>query len=225
MVEEAMTKSLEKGSNISMLAAMTKDLVQELPISFITQNEIVDLITNKLYENLDYIDIDLVELQDSLEILNGPFDKEMKQVLSIILEKVFGIGIDYLYVLNLQFKENPEAVIRQPVLKQQSDSGPLPEKHTEEPQEKEKQVAIRESGKQSHGKIENVSHKSSDPSTFALDDSKMKHHELTSKMHDIPTSVSQEERVISQSVPQQGSEEVLVKVLDLGTDPAHKKDE
>lgn len=107
IVEEILESAIaEKGHSVEMITKLVQDLVQELPIDILTKDDVMNMILCRLTESLTLIDIDKEELTSSIMSLTGPLADDMRTILAQILEKVFGIGIDYLYIINERFKQH-----------------------------------------------------------------------------------------------------------------------
>lgn len=83
---EMMTKTVEK-------------LVEAIPIDFLMEETSLEVICKKVEGSIDKDELKLEELKKSIESIPSQYKEEMQEILNAILDRVFGSGIDYLYVV------------------------------------------------------------------------------------------------------------------------------
>lgn len=101
VVEGVLDSTLEqKGSTFQFVHKLVEGLLDELPHEFITKDFVMDMIIDRLTDSLHTLPDDREELVESYHSIQGPMSEEMKAIMLVILDKVFGIGVDYLYIVN-----------------------------------------------------------------------------------------------------------------------------
>lgn len=94
-LNEILEKTVLRSERVQDVGKMLEELVEQLPINFILQREIIQSIVSKITSS--YANLMKDELVDAVQSLTTSQKDEIEAVLEYILEEVFGIGIDYLY--------------------------------------------------------------------------------------------------------------------------------
>lgn len=89
---------LEKGEPHEVLARLVARLVEMLPMDFIKKGESIDYIATKARESILSL-TDRKKLTETVDSITSSQREEIVIVLNEIFEKVYGEGIDYLYII------------------------------------------------------------------------------------------------------------------------------
>lgn len=90
-------KAILRLEAVDDIAKLLKDILEQLPTNYILQKDIIMSIVDKITST--YTNITKEELVGAVRNLPTDQNEDIEAVLQSILERVFGIGIDYLYYI------------------------------------------------------------------------------------------------------------------------------
>lgn len=90
---------LTKGHPYEVMVRLTNQLVEQLPIDFLSRDENIKMLSEKMKASLSDTPLDKAKLVASVESITSAQRQEMNVILDKLLEDVYGIGIDYLYII------------------------------------------------------------------------------------------------------------------------------
>lgn len=91
---------LVKDNPYEILTKLLEELVRSVPKEFLLHEDSVGSIVEKITVYVEIHEVVIEVWVDKVDSVDSPFKEEMIELLNIILEKVFGTGTDYLYVIN-----------------------------------------------------------------------------------------------------------------------------
>lgn len=90
---------LTKDKPHEVMIRMVEKLVESIPINFLMEETSLEVICKKVEDNMNKNELNPQEMKKSVENIPSVFKEAMEEILNAILERVFGSGIDYLYVM------------------------------------------------------------------------------------------------------------------------------
>lgn len=82
-----------------VITRMLEKLLDTVPYEVLMEEKSLETICQKIEESIEKEELEPEELKKSVESIPSFYKEQMEAILNIILERVFGSGIDYLYIM------------------------------------------------------------------------------------------------------------------------------
>ncbi|KAJ8927185.1 hypothetical protein NQ314_020461 [Rhamnusium bicolor] len=90
---------LTKGQPHDILAKMVRQLVESLPYEYLMTKAAQEKMVKKVVDTVGCICLNKEEMKKTVEKIPSELRNEMIPILNVILEEVYGMGLDYLYII------------------------------------------------------------------------------------------------------------------------------
>ncbi|CAG9822879.1 unnamed protein product [Phaedon cochleariae] len=93
---------LMKGEVHEVILRLVEKLVESIPIDFLLQDESIQSVVAKISDVMGNSELDRENLLKSVDSSSSVYRTEMLSILNLLLERVYGTGIDYMYVVKYE---------------------------------------------------------------------------------------------------------------------------